>query len=91
MQPEPATELFAVEPGLSRMEEWRARHKVIVYPTQEGFRAISQFRNGHGKTKEAALLAWADKANVKCWKAEELAEIDAAKAALAETPNTAAA
>jgi hypothetical protein len=76
---QPDTELFAVEPGLSRMEEWRARYKVILYPTLDGFRAISQFRNGHGKTKEAALLAWADKAGRKCWKAEELDEIEAAK------------
>lgn len=69
----------SVPATLSRMEAWRQRYGVILYPTMDGFRAISQLRKAHGKTREAALLAWADKAGKKCWKAEELDEIEAAR------------
>ncbi len=58
--------------SLSPMEEWRQRHNVGVYATQAGFRASTPLATAHGDTKEQALLNWADKAMVKCWKAEEL-------------------
>jgi len=66
------SELFNLPENLSPMEEWRQRHGVGVYPTMDGFRASTVRKSAHGKTQEEALLAWADKAHVKCWKAEEL-------------------
>ena len=47
------------------MEEWRKRHYVGLYPTMNGFRAATPQASAHGDTREAALLAWADKAKVK--------------------------
>lgn len=64
--------LFPLPEMVSPMEEWRKRHWVSVYPVQDGFRANTTAANGYGKTREAALLDWADRAKVKCWKAEEL-------------------
>lgn len=69
-------ELFPPEETISPMEEWRKRHWVGVYPTQDGFRASTPAANAHGKTREEALLAWADKAHVPCWKAEELKRLN---------------
>lgn len=57
------------------MEAWRAKHGVGLYPTQDGFRASTVRHSAHGATAEEALLAWADKARVACWKAEELARL----------------
>lgn len=65
-------DLFPLPESLSPMEDWRKRHKVGLYSVQEGFRASTPLATAFGGTKEAALLAWADKAKVKCWKAEEL-------------------
>lgn len=65
-------DLFPVPESLSPMEEWRQRHGVGIYPTQSGFRASTVRYSAHGDTKEAALMAWADRAKVPCWKAEEL-------------------
>ncbi len=66
------SDLFNLPEQLSPMEEWRQRHGVGVYTTQDGFRASTVKHTAHGATKEAALLAWADRAHVKCWKAEQL-------------------
>lgn len=67
--------LFEVPKSLSPMDEWKERHKVGVYKTLAGFRASTAHCTAHGASKEEALLAWADKAHVKCWKAEELEQL----------------
>lgn len=69
------TELFNTPESISPMEEWRQRHKVGIYQTQAGWRASTPHATAHGKDKEEALLAWADRMKVLCWKAEELEKI----------------
>lgn len=57
------------------MEAWRRKHYVYTYQsTPDKWRAESAL-NGHqgnGTTKEAAMIDWAEKSGVKCWKAEQI-------------------
>lgn len=69
--------LLATDETLSPMEAWRKRHKIMVYKTMEGFRACTQLRKAHGATVEEALLAWAEKSHVRCWKSEQLTKSEA--------------
>lgn len=66
-------DLFPLPESLSPMEAWRQRHDVGIYRTLDGWKASTPRKTAHGKTQEEALLAWADAANVPCWKSEELA------------------
>lgn len=69
-------DLFPDVSGVSPMEEWRVKHGVGLYRTQDGYRASNTRYSVHGSCAEEALLAWADKAGVKCWKAEELEKLN---------------
>ena len=68
-------DLFPNVTGSSPMEEWRQRHRVTLNQTSDGWSARAAGCSTRGPTAEAALLAWSDKAGVKCWKAEELERI----------------
>lgn len=61
-----------VEPSISPMEEWRQRNGLGLFRSLAGWMASTVEHKAHGHTPEEALLNWADKARVKCWKAEEL-------------------
>lgn len=73
--------LFAADESLSPMEEWRRRHGIILSKTGRNWLATRETGEGPfattlitalAPTPEQALLNWADRARVKCWKVEQI-------------------
>lgn len=56
------------------MEIWREKHNVLTYsfPNEVVVNVDGDSVKGKGATKEEALLDWASKKGVPCWKAESL-------------------
>lgn len=56
------------------MERWREKHNVLTYSFDKEVVANvdGDTVKGKGATKEEALLDWASKKGVPCWKAESL-------------------
>lgn len=67
-------ELFRQKDSLSPKEAWKNKHVLRVTPTGQEFKVQTPSGEiiGRGDTEGEALIDWAEKAGVPCWKGEIL-------------------